>query len=204
MRIRILLFAISLPLFLSCGGGSKDADTTADAASSTETIAEKKAPLSSIENPLKPGDIFETSGWSNMRVELIGLASSRIANIYASEFDPNLDYVVAEFRGTNRNGKKTNMYATMSACKPGGTVGANGVFRQLVMGSTYENELSGLQLITTGDNEVLDGFESTGLALYPIERGDNAAFIMSQSEHCGYDHDLVIAIGNVSKLPVLP
>ena len=49
-------------------------------------------------------------------------------------------------------------------------------------------------------NEVLDGFPDSGIALYPIERGDTSAFIMSQSKSCGVKHDLVVAIGVVSSL----
>ena len=153
---------------------------------------------------MKIGQEFNTSGWSKMRIDLLGKASERVARIYDSEFDSSLEYLLVEFSGINENGKKSNMYLTMSACEPGGAVGTSGTFRQLIMGSNYENESSGLNLITTGDDEVLEGFKSTGIALYPIESGDASAFIMSQSRHCGSDHDLVVSLGDVSNLPIIP
>ena len=208
MRTQVLVIPILLCTLASCGSGEKSSDSAIESSdtsveSNTDT-QESEAPLSSMDNPIRPCDVFNTTGWNDMKVEFLGIASERVAQIYDSEYDSNLDYLMVKFSGINKNGQKTNMYATMHACEPGGAAGKSGTFRQIILGSTFENEESGYQLITTGDDEVLDGFENSGIALYAIERGDTSAFILSQSEHCGYDFDLVVAIGDTSTLPVLP
>ena len=206
MRSRIVLLPIVIAIAVSCGAQEKNSDLTNDtsdmASESNSDTQEPAAPLSSIDKPLKPGELFDTKGWSDMRVELLGVASERMAMIYAGwdDYDPALDYVVAKFSGINKHGEKTNMYKTMHACVPGGAVGKSGIFRELEF-SYDEGEY---QLITTSDDEVLDGFPNSGIALYLIERGDTSAFIMSQSTSCGHKHDLVVAIGDVSSLPIIP
>lgn len=209
MRLKQLIILVAAMFTVSCGsqetsGSTNDTgDITSKPSSDTQEL---DTPLSSMEKPFKPGDVFDTKGWSDMRVELVGVASERVARIYIDDYDPSLDYVIATFSGTNKHGEKSSMYSTMWACEPSGAAGKSGTFRQAVIGSDYKNSQSGYQLLTTSDDEVLDGFSNSGSAIYPVDRGDTSAFILSQSEHCGsrFDLDLVVALGNVSLLPVIP
>jgi hypothetical protein len=208
MRKQVLVIPILFCTLASCGSSEKSSDSAKDTSDSSvesnSDTQQSEAPLSSMDNPFRPGDVFNTTGWTDMKVEFLGIASERVARIYDDDYGSNLDYLMVKFSGINKNGEKTNMYATVHSCEPGGSVGKSGTFRQIILGSTFENEESGYQLITTGDDEVLDGFENSGTALYAIERGDTSAFILSPSKQCGYDFDLVVAIGDTSTLPVLP
>lgn len=198
MTVRHLMATtVLLPLLLSCGGESDSAAKVGEVAleMSTDTSV-----LSSIENPIQPGTSIDTKGWSGLVVDVLGRVTPEVAAIYDSDYDPSFDYVLVGFRGTNARGKLSNIYKMVWSCEPSGSVGSDGVFRKVLIGGEYKNGLSGIRLVSSGDDEVLDGFEDIGAAIYKVKAGDSSAFVMSQSRHCGYELDLVVALGDVSKL----
>jgi hypothetical protein len=193
-------------ILFGCSGPTENSQDTslAPGSSSVETtVPASVGVLSSLEKPLPPLVPVATEGWNEFVVNPLGRVSIETAMAYDTDIDPNLDYLLVEFSGINNNGKKANIYGTIHACVPSGSVSANGKFRQLIIGSDSENRIGGLDLVTTGDDEVLDGFKDAGRALYGIERGDTGSVIMGQSQHCGYEHDLVVTLGDISLLPIL-
>lgn len=203
---RVSLVGSALVLLVGCGGSMESTEMSDVSTASTSvetTVPASGGALSSIEKPLPPFVPVTTEGWGEFVVNPLGRVSADTAMAYDGDIDPSLDYLLVEFSGINKNGKKANIYGTVHACVPSGSVSAKGKFRQVIIGSDAENLSGGLSLITTEDDEVLDGFKDSGRVLYGIERGDVNAVIMGQSKHCGYDHDLVVALGDISLLPLL-
>ena len=202
MRLKVVIFLSAITLLTSCT--TSESDEKPDAASeATPESAEDTDVLSTIENPFQFGEKVNTEGWESLQFDLLFRVPPEIAEIYDYEYDPSLDYILVGFKGINRNGRKDNLYSTVSSCVPSGTVGKSGIFRELVTGSNFTNEQSGIKIMTTGDNDVLEGFEDINAAIYKVERGDTSAVIMSQSIWCGYKLNFVVAVGDISNVPFL-
>ncbi len=158
----------------------------------------------SLENPLPSGTPIDTDGWKNFVVEVVGRVSENVIQQYDAVYDSNLDYVLVKFSGTNSNGEPVTLHPTVAECRPAGVVGKSGIVREVITGTLARNEQSGFQLMTPfEDNEVLDGFDISGLAIFGVEKGDSKGVLMMQSKHCGMKRDLYVAIGDVSKLSLL-
>jgi len=168
----------------------------------TEIVSEST--VSSLENPIQPGESIDTEGWDDLTIELLGKLNPDVdrAISWDPNFDLNLDYVLVKVSGVNKNGEKSNLYSTIWSCEASGSVSSSGVFRQILM---FDGAF-GLErgtLVDSGDDEVMDGFAAEGLGVYAFEKGDADAKIMSQSKHCGNDLDFVVAVGDVSDLPFI-